>query len=120
MFLGACQIHIQAVELLKQSTMFLEAVHRFRDSLSLAPNFLLATLKRALRDPDLSCLRLVNSGGESNSVGISVKLLDRRLPWPVDYEPLDFLPHLDVFVVGPIMGAAQDRQEYFGPQMMRW
>ena len=50
MFLGACQIHIQAVELLKQSTMFLEAVHRFRDSLSLAPNFLLATLKRALRD----------------------------------------------------------------------
>jgi acyl-CoA synthetase (AMP-forming)/AMP-acid ligase II/thioesterase domain-containing protein/aryl carrier-like protein len=84
-FLGALQVHIQAVELIQNPNVFLETINRYRVSVSFAPNFLLANLERALRDgqldfpgrkPDLSCLRVVTSGGEGNSISTAVRLLD--------------------------------------------
>ncbi|KAI7400587.1 hypothetical protein KC336_g14824 [Hortaea werneckii] len=74
MSLAAGQIHIQASSLLSQPRTFFDLVDRHRVSYTFAPNFFLASLKRALesrqessnRKWDLSCLRACISGGEAN------------------------------------------------------
>lgn len=74
MSLAANQVHVQASDLLSQPEAFFDIVDRHRINYSFAPNFFLASLKRAvessegqvLKKWDLSCLRACISGGEAN------------------------------------------------------
>jgi acyl-CoA synthetase (AMP-forming)/AMP-acid ligase II/thioesterase domain-containing protein len=76
MYLGMNQVHVQASDLVGDTYKFLELIDRHRVSRTFAPNFFLANLIRAMntKDPattghlDLSCLRCLVSGGESNPV----------------------------------------------------
>jgi acyl-CoA synthetase (AMP-forming)/AMP-acid ligase II len=48
--LGAEQIHVPAVDLLANPLLFLDLIDRHRVSYSFAPNFFLASVKKALED----------------------------------------------------------------------
>ena len=70
MSLGAEQIHVHASDLLKDPLYFLELISKHRVTYTFAPNFFLAALRRSLettdnRDFDLSCLRIIVTGGEA-------------------------------------------------------
>ncbi|KAL9076091.1 MAG: hypothetical protein Q9161_001138 [Pseudevernia consocians] len=74
---GAEQIHVQAADLLRDPLRFLDLVHKHRVTYTFAPNFFLALLRRSLdtigftaqnRDLDLSCLRIIQTGGEATVV----------------------------------------------------
>ncbi|KAF7879793.1 uncharacterized protein EAF02_007963 [Botrytis sinoallii] len=74
MLCGADQIHVPAVELLRDPPMFFRVIEKHAVSRTFAPNFFLATVVRAIRSQnpheqyDLSSLRTVVSGGEANVV----------------------------------------------------
>lgn len=81
MYHCAPQVHMQAVEVVANPISLLTAIDRFGVSITFAPNFFLAKLETALaaglpEQLDLSCLRHMISGGESNTIGTAVKLLD--------------------------------------------
>ena len=70
MSLGAEQIHVHASDLLKNPLYFLELISKHRVTYTFAPNFFLAALRRCLEttdhcDFDLSCLRIIVTGGEA-------------------------------------------------------
>lgn len=74
---GAEQIHVQAADLLQDPLRFLDLVHKHRVTYTFAPNFFLALLRRSLdtvdftaqnRHLDLSCLRIIQTGGEATVV----------------------------------------------------
>ena len=70
MSLGAEQIHVHASDLLKNPLYFLELISKHRVTYTFAPNFFLAALRRSLEtadhcDFDLSCLRIIVTGGEA-------------------------------------------------------
>jgi acyl-CoA synthetase (AMP-forming)/AMP-acid ligase II/thioesterase domain-containing protein len=72
MNLAAEQVHVQAADLLAYPLRFLTLIARHHITHTYAPNFFLASLRTALEkpdpfagnDPDLSCLRVLISGGE--------------------------------------------------------
>ncbi|KUJ06386.1 putative non-ribosomal peptide synthase-like protein [Mollisia scopiformis] len=72
MNLAAEQVHVQASDLLVDPLRFLIFIARHRITHTFAPNFFLASLRTALEKPepfagdilDLSCLRVLISGGE--------------------------------------------------------
>lgn len=77
MNLVAEQIHVQASDLLIDPLRFLTLIARHRITHTFAPNFFLASLRTALEKPepfneknvpDLSCLRVLISGGEQTVV----------------------------------------------------
>ena len=76
MYLCAEQVHVQASDLLLEPLTFLRLVDKHRVSYTFAPNFFLASLKRALSgvddmtpiDFDLCCLKILMCGGEANVV----------------------------------------------------
>ena len=76
-YAGMDQIYVQPVDLISDPPKFLELIQRHRVARTFAPNFFLASLPRAMEDYapdaecplDVSCLRCLVSGGESNPVG---------------------------------------------------
>ncbi|KAI9676977.1 MAG: putative NRPS-like protein biosynthetic cluster [Caeruleum heppii] len=78
MSLGAEQIHVPATDLLVQPLSFLTLLHRHQIGYTFAPNFFLASLRRALDDGgsslqeldtlNLARLKAIISGGEANVV----------------------------------------------------
>ena len=75
MYLCVDQVHVQAADLIVSPFLFLDLIDKHRVSRSFAPNFFLSRLRRVLehemathRQLDLSCLRLLVSGGEANPV----------------------------------------------------
>lgn len=76
MYLCAEQVHVQAADLLLEPLTFLRLVDKHRVSYTFAPNFFLASLKRALSkvddispiEFDLSCMKILMCGGEANVV----------------------------------------------------
>ncbi len=78
MHLAANQVHAQAADLLVDPLAYLSLISKHRVAYTFAPNFFLASLKRALEgtDPssletnglDLSCIKALISGGEANVV----------------------------------------------------
>ena len=75
-YAGMDQIHVQPTDLIVDPPKFVELIHRHRVARTFAPNFFLASLLKAMesethdskRHLDLSCLRCLVSGGESNPV----------------------------------------------------
>ncbi|KAI1502089.1 hypothetical protein F5X99DRAFT_427742 [Biscogniauxia marginata] len=99
MFLGAEQVQVQAADMLVEPLQFLRLIGRHRVSYSFAPNFFLASLRKALGSRsvsasddnanellDVSSLRLLISGGEANSTALCVELASEleRLGAPVN------------------------------------
>ena len=84
MYLCAEQVHVQASDLLLEPLTFLRLVDKHRVSYSFAPNFFLASLKRALSgvdemtpiDFDLPCMKILMCGGEANVVKTLVDLTE--------------------------------------------
>lgn len=84
MYLGAEQVHVQALDLLLDPLTFLLLIDKHRVSYAFAPNFFLALLNRGLKeadrmttlDIDLSCLRVLMCGGEANVVKNLAALTD--------------------------------------------
>ncbi|KAL3424904.1 nonribosomal peptide synthetase [Phlyctema vagabunda] len=83
MHLAVEQFHVQASDLLVNPLKFLSLISKFRVTHSFAPNFFLASLRSALekpgafepgKEPNLSCFRVLISGGEANVVETSVAL----------------------------------------------
>ena len=83
MWAGASQVHVQAADLVPHPLRFLQLIQRHRVAHSFAPNFFLASLRRALESPDatelrnsldLSTLRTIVTGGEANVVETCVAL----------------------------------------------
>lgn len=77
MYLGCNQVHVQAADVISDPALFLNLISRHKVGRSFAPNFFLARLKLLLEsdaataldtDIDLSCLRILTSGGEANVV----------------------------------------------------
>jgi acyl-CoA synthetase (AMP-forming)/AMP-acid ligase II len=77
MHLAADQFHVQASDLLVDPLRFLALIDRHRITHTFAPNFFLASLRTSLAKfetpsadfhPDLSCLRVLISGGEQTVV----------------------------------------------------
>ena len=85
MYVGAEQVHVQAADLLVEPLRFMRLIHEHRATLTFAPNFFLAMVRRALIDTsfpekivvDLSCLRAILSGGEANLVGTCADLAEQ-------------------------------------------
>ncbi|KAK3949500.1 hypothetical protein QBC32DRAFT_316780 [Pseudoneurospora amorphoporcata] len=82
MIVGADQIHVHALDLLAQPMMFVHLIDRHRASYTFAPNFFLASVRKALEafavsrsdsdpSPNLSSLRALISGGEANSTALA-------------------------------------------------
>ena len=85
--IGAEQVHVQAADLLVDPLYFLDLIHKHRVSYTFAPNFFLAALKRSLddldlrrsnRDFDLSCLKMIITGGEA-AVVATCRALEKHL-----------------------------------------
>lgn len=76
MYLNIDQIHIQAPDVIPNPLFLLELIHKHRVGWTFAPNFFLGKLRKQLDTVvvdtslylDLSCLRLLVSGGEANVV----------------------------------------------------
>ena len=86
--LSARQIHVQADELLADPLLFLHLIDRHRVTHTFAPNFFLALLEKSLASStpenmvftlDLSCLKAIVSGGESNVVKTANDLTSRLI-----------------------------------------
>ncbi|MCJ1310483.1 hypothetical protein MMC25_004147 [Agyrium rufum] len=82
-FLGADQVHVQAADLVPKPLLFLDLIEQHRVAYTFAPNFFLASLRRALDKQnesegrlqrDLSCLHTLVTGGEANVVETCVAL----------------------------------------------
>lgn len=93
MYLGADQVHVHAADLLASPLQFLRLIDRHRASYSFAPNFFLASCGKALevseksqseKSLDLSSIRCLISGGESNSTALcnSLTLLMQKFGAP--------------------------------------
>ncbi|KAK6532033.1 hypothetical protein TWF694_003196 [Orbilia ellipsospora] len=86
MSLAAQQVHVPGTELLAHPLRYIEHITNHKVTYTFAPNFFLATLVRCLesslqRDPsqhnfDLSSLRILGSGGETNVVDTCAKLTE--------------------------------------------
>ncbi|CCC14582.1 hypothetical protein SMACR_09570 [Sordaria macrospora] len=86
MILGADQVHVHALDLLAQPMLFVHLIDRHRASYTFAPNFFLASVRKALEaffamsspdsSPNLSSLRSLISGGEANSTALASVLSD--------------------------------------------
>ncbi|KAL2045826.1 hypothetical protein ABVK25_012031 [Lepraria finkii] len=81
MYLGADFVHVPAPTLLVDPIKFLTLIDRHRVTYTFAPHFFLARLSEALENPktpqtalNLSCLRHLISGGESNVVSTGITL----------------------------------------------
>ncbi|KAI0544191.1 hypothetical protein F4679DRAFT_591735 [Xylaria curta] len=82
MYHSAEQVHVHAADLLAQPLLFLQLIDQYKVSYTFAPNFFLASVKKALdaaRDmdqslPDLSSLKSLISGGEANSTALVADL----------------------------------------------
>ncbi|KAJ3146721.1 hypothetical protein HDU86_008409 [Geranomyces michiganensis] len=83
MLVGANQVQVSANVVMADPGALLKIIERFRASLTLAPNFLLARLNDYLdQNPqpdlrDLSFLRRINSGGEAIVVNTGRQLLEK-------------------------------------------
>lgn len=85
MHLGADQVHVQAIDVIAQPMLFLRLIEKFSVSYTFAPNFFLASVKKALdafplsspsqrQPPDLTSLRALMSGGEANGTALAVSV----------------------------------------------
>lgn len=89
---GASLLHVDAAEILADPLLLLRIIDRFRVSIGLVPNFLLAQINAALGSAgvvaskplppslDLSCVRHVITGGESNVVETGRRFLELLAP----------------------------------------
>ncbi|KAM0151517.1 hypothetical protein ACHAQE_005817 [Botrytis cinerea] len=76
MYLNIDQVHVQAPDVIPNPLFLLELIHKHRVGWTFAPNFFLGKLRKQLDTVvvdtslylDLSCLRLLVSGGEANVV----------------------------------------------------
>ena len=98
MCMGATQVHAEATEIVQDPLHFLRLMHKHRIGYTFAPNFFLASLRRAIESCelaeliqfDLSALRNIISGGEANVVetgAILSRLLQERGAWPNVIKP---------------------------------
>ena len=98
MCVGATQVHTEATDIVQDPLQFLRLLHKHRIGYTFAPNFFLASLRRAfetckpaeLAQFDLSALRNIISGGEANVVetcAIASQLLQGRGAWPNVIKP---------------------------------
>ena len=81
MYLGAELVHVPAPRLVSDPTVFLHLIQTHQVSYTFAPHFFLARLLQNIQDPasreirfDISCLRHLISGGESNLVETIIAL----------------------------------------------
>ena len=81
MHLCAAFVHVPAPILLEDPLLFLRLIDQYRITYTFAPNFFLAMLLQRLRNSrnelprlDLSCLRYLISGGESNLIETATEL----------------------------------------------
>lgn len=84
MHLGADQVHVQAIDVIAQPMLFLNLIERYKVSFTFAPNFFLASVRKALqalipsspsqRQPNLASLRTLISGGEANGTALAVSI----------------------------------------------
>ena len=70
---------------IRRPSLWLDAIHRFRGSITFAPNFAFALATRAVTDAqsaswDLSCLRALGCGAEPIQPGVLRAFLDRFAP----------------------------------------
>jgi acyl-CoA synthetase (AMP-forming)/AMP-acid ligase II/thioesterase domain-containing protein len=95
MYLGAEQIHVQAADLLPDPLRFLTLISKLRVAHSFAPNFFIASMRNALeapnafekgKEPDLSCFRILISGGEANVVETSSTFTRLLAPYNIPGE----------------------------------
>lgn len=90
-FLGANQVHVQATDLLSDPGVFVDLLSLHKVAYTFAPNFFLASLERSYtrsevaqkREPNLSSLRCLISGGEANVVETSTALMKILEPFGV-------------------------------------
>jgi acyl-CoA synthetase (AMP-forming)/AMP-acid ligase II/thioesterase domain-containing protein len=87
--LGATQLHVMSSAILSDPLLFLKLIDRARVSLTFTPNFLLGNINAALRSMssqgrrlglDLSCVRLIISGGEAIAVKTGERFLELLAP----------------------------------------
>jgi acyl-CoA synthetase (AMP-forming)/AMP-acid ligase II/thioesterase domain-containing protein len=90
MWTGAKQVFAQAADIVPNPLQFLNIIHRHGVTHTFAPNFFLASLRRALESPeavdfrsklDLNTLKAIVTGGEANVVDTCVtvsKLLEQH------------------------------------------
>nr|P9WES4.1 RecName: Full=Nonribosomal peptide synthetase acyN; AltName: Full=Polyporic acid synthetase acyN [Ascocoryne sarcoides]UQS21311.1 AcyN [synthetic construct] len=80
---AAPQFHVQASDLLVDPLILLKLIDRHRITVTFAPNFFIASVRVALehpepflhgKEPDLTCFRIMISGGEANVVEASQAL----------------------------------------------
>jgi len=83
LFVMANQLHASTASFLADPMNFLRTVHRYKVSMTFAPNFFLGqliaateSLEPSLSDLDLSSLRRIISGGEANVVATGRRFLD--------------------------------------------
>lgn len=83
MYLGAEQVHVHAVDVIAQPMLYLQLIERHAASYSFAPNFFLASVRKAVQAflpteknplPNISSMRSLISGGEANPTGLAASL----------------------------------------------
>lgn len=85
LYLGAEQLHVEAATILGEPLEFLRLISRYRVTMTFTPNFLLPQLVAGSGQPggsggeefDLSCLRVIVSGGEAVVCATGEAFLDR-------------------------------------------
>ena len=93
MYLGANLIHVPAPRLMMDPSVFLRLIERHQVSYTFAPHFFLARLQQSLQNSasnqtvfNLSCLRHLVSGGESNVVETALALTKTLQNYKVEGE----------------------------------
>ncbi|ROW11307.1 hypothetical protein VMCG_01024 [Cytospora schulzeri] len=83
MYLASEQVHVHAVDVIAQPMLYLQLIERYAASYSFAPNFFLASVRKAVQAfspteknplPDISSMRSLISGGEANPTGLAASL----------------------------------------------
>jgi acyl-CoA synthetase (AMP-forming)/AMP-acid ligase II/thioesterase domain-containing protein len=99
-YVGANQIHTEPDTILADPLRFLRIIRRYRVTIAFAPNFLLGQINAALSAVDvqggatgaasleLSCLRRIVTGGETNVVTTGRRFLDLLAPYGLSPDAL--------------------------------
>jgi fatty-acyl-CoA synthase len=82
-------VYLPTLDFVKHPTLWMEAMHRYRASLSFAPNFAYALATRRTSDKklaklDLSCVKVLGCGAEPNHAGTLNAFLERFAPAGLD------------------------------------
>ncbi|HZO14397.1 MAG TPA: fatty acyl-AMP ligase [Polyangiaceae bacterium] len=84
---------LPTMNFIRRPSVWLDAIHRFRGTITFAPNFAFALATRAIRDSqlgdwDLSCLKAVGCGAEPIQIEVLRAFVDRFAPCGLKPEAL--------------------------------